>query len=447
MNDLSPPAQPPAPDAFSLDDMRQAWGALNFAERAEGFRLLPREDSEEFFGELDTYHQARLILSLPAGEQKSWVRLLPPDDAADLVQEAPTNEQSRLLELLDAPTRKEVAALLAYAEDDAGGLMNPRYARVRPTMSADEAISYLRKQTRDKIEMLSYVYVLNADQKLLGVVSFRDLFMALPERRVEEIMKENLVSAHEELDQEALSRLFYQHSLMAIPVVDDAGRMKGIVTVDDIVDVVHEEATEDIQKYGGMEALDQPYLQVSLFRMIQKRGGWLSALFLGEMLTATAMSFFEGAIAKAVVLALFVPLIISSGGNSGSQASTLVIRAMALGEVRMMDWWRVVRREILTGLALGVILGGIGFLRISIWGRFFGTYGDKTLPIAVTVAMSLLGVVTFGTLAGSTLPFVLRRLNFDPASASGPFVATLVDVTGLIIYFSVASFVLSGGLF
>jgi magnesium transporter len=259
-------------------------------------------------------------------------------------------------------------------------------------------------------------------------------------------MRTHVVSAGDHLDQEALSRLFTQSDLVAIPIVDAAGCMKGIVTVDDIVDVVQEEATEDIHKFGGLEALDAPYMKVRFGAMVKKRGGWLSALFLGEMLTATAMAFFEDEIARAVVLALFVPLIISSGGNSGSQASTLVIRAMALGEVKLRDWWRVIRRELAVGLVLGVTLGAIGFLRIAIWQAVSPLYGAHYLLVAFTVFGSLVGVVTFGTLSGSLLPFILRRVGFDPASASAPFVATLVDVTGLVIYFSVASVVLRGTL-
>ncbi|HET6346599.1 MAG TPA: magnesium transporter, partial [Myxococcota bacterium] len=416
------------------------------SERAEGFRLLPRTESEEFFSELDAHDLADLISALPAGERRSWMRLLAPDDAADVLQAAPEAAREGLMGLLDEPTRKEVTALLAYAEDDAGGLMNPRYARVRPNMSVDEAISYLRKQTRDRVETMYYVYVLDSDQVLQGVVSFRDLFSAQGHKKVREVMHSDLVTAHEQLDQEAVSRLFSQHSLVAIPVVDSDGHMKGIVTVDDIVDVVHEEASEDMQKFGGMEALEQPYLQIALRSMIKKRAGWLSALFIGEMLTATALGFYEAEIARAVVLALFMPLIISSGGNSGSQASTLVIRAMALGEVRLLDWWRVVRREVAAGLSLGFILGLIGLIRVVIWGRAFNMYGEHYVLVGLTVAGSLLGVVMFGTLAGSMLPFLLRRLGFDPASASAPFVATLVDVTGLIIYFSVASVILGGTL-
>jgi magnesium transporter len=250
----------------------------------------------------------------------------------------------------------------------------------------------------------------------------------------------------EDQDQEEVARLFRKHSLRALPVVDQERRLKGIVTIDDMLDVLQKEATEDIQRFGGVAAIDAPYLTIGLGSMLRKRGGWLSALFLGEMLTATAMAHFEEEIARAVVLALFVPLIISSGGNSGSQASTLVIRAMALGEVRLRDWWRVIRRELVTGFVLGALLGTIGFLRIVIWQAVRPIYGEHYLLIALTVFASLIGVVTFGCLAGSFLPFILRRLRLDPASASAPFVATLVDVTGLVIYFTVAGTILRGTL-
>jgi magnesium transporter len=324
--------------------------------------------------------------------------------------------------------------------------MSPRFARVRPDMSVDEAITYLRKQARQSVETIYYAYVLAPDQRLLGVVSFRDLFTARPEQRVEDVMVRDLVVARDTMDQEEMSRLFAQHDLIAIPVLDAEGRMKGLVTVDDIVDVVQEEATEDIQRLGGSEALDAPYLAVTISQMIRKRGIWLAALFVGELLTATAMGHFEEEISQAVVLALFVPLIISSGGNSGSQATTLVIRAMALGEVKLRDWWRVARREVLSGLGLGLILGSLGVVRILGWNAMFGVYGDHGLALAITVGVTLLGVVMWGCIAGSMLPFVLRRVGLDPASASAPFVATLVDVSGLLIYFSVASVVLRGRL-
>jgi magnesium transporter len=400
---------------------------------------LKRSDAEDFFLGLTAGDMAELLHALPEKERRVWVRLLAPDDAADLLQNAPAEDRDKLIACLDDPTRKEVTALMAYAEDEAGGLMNPRFARVRPDMTVDEAVSYLRRQARENLETIYYVYVADEQQHLLGVVSFRELFIASSDKKVRDVMTSNLVTVGEEVHQEDVSRLFTEEGLMAIPVVDPEGRIKGIVTVDDIVDVVQEEATEDAQKFGGMEALEEPYLQIALGRMIKKRGGWLAALFLGEMLTASAMAFFEDEISRAVVLALFVPLIISSGGNSGSQASTLVIRAMALGEVRLRDWWRVVRRELAVGLALGSMLGLIGFVRIVAWQALWPTYGAHYMRVAETVLFSLIGVVMFGTIAGSVLPFVLRRVGFDPASASAPFVATLVDVTGLVIYFSVGS--------
>jgi magnesium transporter len=313
-------------------------------------------------------------------------------------------------------------------------------------MTVDEAISYVRKQMREQPRTIYYGYVLDAEQHLLGVVSFRELFTATVRTRVAEIMTRQVTTIPEQMDQEAVSHIFSHSHLVALPVVTAEGQMKGIVTVDDVVDVVQEEATEDMQKVGGVEALDAPYLQIELRKMIRKRVGWLSVLFLGEMLTASAMGFFEKEIARAVVLALFIPLIISSGGNSGSQATTLVIRAMALGEIRLRDWWRVIQREVVAGLGLGLVLAVIGFLRIVTWEGLFHTYGPQYLSIAATVSCSLIGVVMWGTIAGSMLPFILRRLGFDPASASAPFVATLVDVSGLVIYFTVAAIILRGRL-
>jgi magnesium transporter len=428
------------------EDLKDAWAVLSLDERLEGLRLLMWGDAEEFIRGLPARDQTELLLATSPQEARAWLRLLPPDDVADVIQATEIEERHRLLALLDNGSRKDVVALLAYAEDDAGGLMNPRYARLRPEMRVDEASSYLRRQALEHAETLYYVYVLDPDQKLLGVVTFRDFFTAQPDRLVRDIMRTDVVTANEDMDQEALSQLFVEHDFIAIPVVDRDGRMKGIVTVDDIVDVVQEEATEDIQKIGGMEALDAPYLEVGFRHMVRKRGGWLAALFIGEMLTATAMAHFEEQIARAVVLALFVPLIISSGGNSGSQASTLVIRAMALQELRLRDWWRVVRRELAAGLSLGALLATIGLVRILAWQGLFHLYGEHYLLIALTVSMSLLGVVMWGTLIGSMLPMLLTRLGFDPASASAPFVATLVDVSGIVIYFTVASLVLGSTL-
>jgi magnesium transporter len=325
--------------------------------------------------------------------------------------------------------------------------MSTRYARLRPQMTADEAVSYLRRQARDKIETIYVAYVVDPELHLLGVVSFRDLFAADPKKVVSEIMETEVVRVSDEMDQETVSRIFAEHDLNAIPVVDKDGKIKGIVTVDDIVDVVQEEATEDAQKFGGMEALDLPYLQSTRREMIVKRARWLTILLIGEMLTATALGFFSDELEKQYVLSLFLPLIISSGGNSGSQASTLVIRAMALGEVRIADWFLVFRREIGIGTVLGAILGSVASVRVIVWG-YFGAYhgpaGDHYVLIGVTVAASLVGCVLWGTLMGSMLPFILRKAGADPASASAPLVATLVDVSGIIIYFTIAKLILTG---
>jgi magnesium transporter len=427
-------------------EIREVWSILSTDERLDAFQHMNRAEADDFFLDLAAQEQAPILRAMPASERRLWFRLLAPDDAADVIQHVPEDERSSFLEMLDEPTRREVTALLAYAEDAAGGLMSPRFARLRPEMTVGEAIRYLQRQAQEKLETIYYAYVLDQEQKLRGVVSFRDLFTAPGDKPLADVMRTNVISVTETMNQEAVARVIAQHDLNAVPVVDAEGRMKGIVTVDDIVDVVEQEATEDIQKLGGMEALDTPYMQTSMLAMIKKRAGWLSALFLGEMLTASAMGHYEEEIARAVVLALFVPLIISSGGNSGSQATTLIIRAMALGEITIKDWWRIVRREFAAGLALGVILAVIGLLRILVWQRLFHTYGDHYLQVAATVALSLVGVVTWGTLSGSMLPFVIRRLGFDPASASAPFVATLVDVSGLIIYFNVAQVVLQGSL-
>jgi magnesium transporter len=428
-------------NALSADELRDAWPLLDREERGDGLRVLQREDAEDFFIALTAADQAALLLHFRPGQRRQWMRLLEPDDVADVVQQAGEVNRSKLLDLLDAPTRKEVTALLAYAEDEAGGLMSTRYARLRPTMTADEAISYLRRQAQDKIETIYYAYVVDPDHHLLGVVSFRDLFASDPKKIVADVMETDVVRVSDEMDQETVSRIFAEHDLTVVPVVDRDGKMKGIVTVDDIVDVVQEEATEDAQKFGGMEALDVPYLASSRRTMVRKRGRWLTILLIGEMLTATALGFFEKELIP--TLALFLPLIISSGGNSGSQASTLVIRAMALGEVRAADWWLVLRRELTIGVSLGALLGSFASVRVMLWGAA-GTYGDHYVLIGMTVASSVTGCVLWGTLAGAMLPFILRKLGADPANASAPLVATLVDVSGIIIYFTVAKLILSG---
>jgi len=431
-------------DWTDVNTLKEHWAELDLPTRKEKFFRLPRVDAEELFLSFGPLGQMELVEELPSQEKRSWIRLLPLDDAADFIQRVPPDARQELLNLLDEGSRREVVGLLAYAEDEAGGLMNPRYIRLRPDMSVEEAIRYLRAQARTPIEVIYYTYVLDYDQKLLGVVSFRELLLASPDKRVREMMKTDLVMVHEEDDREKVSGMFSDHGLMALPVVDEQDRMKGLVTYDDIVDVVQKEATEDIQKLGGMAALDAPYFNTPFWAMMKKRAGWLAVLFLGEMFTTSAMLEFEDEIAKAVVLAVFIPLIISSGGNSGSQASTLIIRSLALREVRLRDWWRVLLREMGAGLALGGLLGLIGLLRVIVWQQYLPTYGEHYLLLGITVAVSLVGVVMWGTLSGAMLPFILRKVGFDPASASAPLVATLVDVFGVILYFTLASAILKG---
>jgi magnesium transporter len=439
-------AQPEPGTGLLAEDLRDAWASLVGQERVEGFRLLEASEAEDLFHSLESRDQSALLLMMRDPERQLWLRQLAPDDAADLIQAGPLEEREALLRVLDAPTRAEVVALLTYAEDEAGGLMSPRYVRLRPDMSVDEAIAYLRRAARERVETIYYIYVVDTDHRLVGVVSFRELFAARPESRVRDVMHREVISVLADLDQEAVANVIADSKLMAVPVLDAEGRIQGIVTVDDIVDVVREEATEDIQKIGGTQALDAPYLQVGLLEMVRKRGIWLTVLFVGQLLTASAMIHYQSEIARALVLALFIPLVISSGGNSGSQASTLVIRAMAMQEVRLRDWSRVLRRELAVGLLLGIILGVIGFLRVFFWPRREVEYGEHFALVGLTVSLSLVWIVMWGAVAGSMLPFLLRRLGFDPASASAPFVATLVDVTGLVIYFSVATIVLSGTL-
>lgn len=457
-------------DQLSIDELRDAWPLLDLAERGDGLRVLQREDAEEFFIQLPARDQADLLLHFRPGQRRQWMRMLEPDDVADLIQQGGEANRKTLLALLDDPTRKEVVALLKYAEDEAGGLMSTRYARLRPEMSADEAVLYLRRQARAKLETIYVAYVLDPAQRLLGVVSFRDLFAADSAKTVAEIMVTEVVRVSDEMDQETVSRVFAEHDLNVVPVVDEDGKMKGIVTVDDIVDVVQEEATEDAQKFGGLEALDMPYLESTRREMFIKRGKWLALLLVGEMFTTLPLGFFEDKLHKVTLLALFLPLIVSGGGNSGSQASTLIIRAMALDEIRPADWWLVLRRELLMGLALGGLLGAIAAIRVVVWGAagaysepirvaidtanhvlatgeglaFHATASNHVGLIGLTVAIAVAGCVTWGTLSGAMLPFLLKKIGADPASASAPLVATIVDVSGIAIYLTAATLVLTG---
>jgi magnesium transporter len=350
-----------------------------------------------------------------------------------------------LLSLLTPEERAVAMTLLGYPEGTVGRLMTPDYIAVREHWSVQDVLDYVREHGRDS-ETLSMIYVIDERGRLIDDIRIRSFLLAPLTSHVSDLMDYRFVALKAIDDQEAAVSVFRREDRTALPVTDSAGILIGIVTIDDVLRVAEAQATKEIQRIGGSAALDEPYIKIALLRMIKKRAGWLVILFLGEMFTASAMGFFEKEIERAVVLALFVPLIISSGGNSGSQASTLVIRALAIGEIRLRDWWRVIQREIVTGLALGAILGTIGFLRVSVWSAFTSLYGPHWFLIALTVGISLVGIVLWGTMIGSILPFILRRLGFDPATSSAPFVATLVDVTGLVIYFSIAFVILRGTL-
>lgn len=428
--------------AFEIGSLMCEMPAQN---RVLAFRVLPRELAADAFEYLPFDIQQELLRSLGQEEVAEILDEMAPDDRTVLLDELPGTVTHQLLNLLNPDERRIAVQLLGYEEDTIGRLMTPDYVRLRSDWTVQHALEHIRRYGHDS-ETLNLVYVVDDNGKLIDDIRIRKLLLAPPGASVADLMDDTSISLKATDDQETAVEAMRRSDLTALPVTDSDGVLIGIVTIDDILDVAQEEATEDIQKFGGMEALDEPYLKIAFSRMVRKRAGWLVILFLGEMLTATAMGFFEKEIEKAVVLALFVPLIISSGGNSGSQAATLVIRAMALTEVTLRDWWRVMRREVFTGLALGTILGTIGFLRISLWSAFSNMYGEHWLLVALTVGISLIGIVLWGTLSGSMLPFILRRAGLDPATSSAPFVATLVDVTGLVIYFAVAIVVLQGTL-
>ena len=323
--------------------------------------------------------------------------------------------------------------------------MTPDFVSVRKEWTLRHVLDHVRTHGRDS-ETLNVIYVVNGNNRLIDDLRIREILLAPLHAVVSDLCDNRFVSLNASDDKKEAVKVFRQYDRTVLPVIDSHGRLVGIVTLDDVLDVAEEEATREIQKFGGLEALDEPYMSTPLLEMIRKRATWLVILFVGEMLTATAMGYFEHEISRAVVLALFVPLIISSGGNSGSQAATLIIRALALGEVKLRDWWRVMRREVLSGLLLGLILGTIGFVRIALWSAFSSLYGEHWMLVGLTVSCSLLGIVLWGTITGSMLPFILKWLGMDPATSSAPFVATLVDVTGLIIYFSVALVILHGTL-
>jgi magnesium transporter len=444
-------------------DLAELIADLPENEQVVVFRLLPHQAAADTFEYLDVEVQQNLLRAMGKEETARVINGMSPDDRTALLEELPSAAVAQLVRLLSPEERAIAQALLNYPENSVGRLMTPDFISVPEHWTVGQVFDFIRKNGQDS-ETLNVLYVVDEKGRLIDDVRIREFLLKPLDCRVAEIHDQAFVALKVTDDQEVAVEMFKKYDRNTLPVVDSSGVLVGIVTVDDVIDVIEEEATEDIQKLGGVEALDEPYSTISMWRLVQKRGGWLAALFLGELLTASAMTHFQGEIEKAAVVALFLPLIISSGGNSGSQASTLIIRAMALGEIELKDWWRVMRRELTCGLILGLFLGLIGVFRIHVWqmigfvnyntnaafveGGQRATYNIPGLyhQIALTVGVALVGVVLWGTLCGAMLPFLLRKLKLDPATISAPLVATLVDVTGLVIYFSVASLVLRGTL-
>lgn len=444
-------------------DIAEILSGLDVADAAVGFRFLQRDDAAQAFAYLTPEAQESLISKMSTEQVVNVVEAMSPDDRAKLVDELPEEVAQRIVASLSPESRKVTQAILGYPPRSVGRLMTPDYVRLRPGWTVAEALSHIRKYGRDA-ETINVVYVIDNEGRLIDDMRLRSLLLADPSAKIEDLMNRSFVTLRADQPQHEAVELMQRYDRTALPVVDSRGALVGIVTADDVADVAQQETTEDIQKMGGMEALDEPYSSISMWRLLKKRGVWLAVLFLGELLTASAMAYFQAEIEKAAVVALFLPLIISSGGNSGSQASTLIIRAMALGELTLKQWWWVMRRELACGLLLGVFLGLIGMTRIHLWqwlrianydsNRAYiqeDTHGAYNIPglyhhIALAVGIALVGVVLWGTIVGAMLPFILRRLRLDPATISAPLVATLVDVTGLIIYFTVAMVVLRGTL-
>jgi magnesium transporter len=430
---------------WPLQEIADAMLELPVADQATVLSILPPSAAAGLFEYLPTPAQQALIPAIPKDDFAALLNVMAPDDRTLFLSELPGYSTRELLTLLAPEERRQAEKLLAYPEDSVGRLMTPDYVAVRAEWTTQQVLDHVRVYGRDS-ETLDVLYVIDDGGVLTDDIRVRELLLVPVTTRVADLMNRRSTALRATDTQRSAVEVFRRADRTALPVVDDQGLLIGIVTVDDVLDAAEEMATRDVQRIGGSEVLGEAYLAISTRRMIRKRAGWLVVLFIGETLTATAMGFFEAEIARAVVLALFVPLIISSGGNSGSQASTLVIRALALGELATDDWWRVARRELVSGLTLGMILGAIGFGRIAVWSVFTNLYGPQWMLVAITVGAALVGVVLWGALVGSMLPFGLRRLGFDPATSSAPLVATLVDVTGLVIYFSIAVFVLRGSL-
>ncbi len=441
-------------DAVTLREVLNHWMPADLGDLLED--LTPEESlvvlealnpelAAQAFEHVEAAEQHEILKILPESQLVRILNAMSPDDRTALFEREPREEIERLLTILTPSEQRVARSLLSYGEGTVGRLMTPDFIAIRAGWTVNQVLDYVRRYGKDS-ETLNVVYVTDDDDRLIDDIRIREILLAQPERKVSELMDSRYIALAVTDEEADAVGVFRKYDRTALPVIDSRQKLLGIVTIDDVLDVAEEEATREIQMFGGLEALDEPYIDTPLWEMVRKRAAWLVVLFLGELLTASAMGYFDAELHRAMVLALFIPLIISSGGNSGSQAATLIVRALGVGEVTLGDWWLVMRREIVSGLALGIVLGTIGFLRISIWSQFTNIYGDYPYLVALTVALSLVGIVMWGTLSGAMLPFILKRLGFDPAKSSAPFVATLVDVTGLVIYFSVALVILRGTL-
>lgn len=409
------------------------------------FKMLLPDKAVKVFEYLPLKNQKEILLTLPSNQVAALLNALAPDDRTQLLIELPSDLVNQLLKYLSPEERALSIKLLGYPQNSVGRLMTPDYIAIKMDWTVKQVLDFIRTEGHDS-ETVNVIYAVDESGKLVDDFRIRQFLFASLDAKVESLADHLFLALNVEDNEEKAINLFRRYDRVALPVLDTHGILLGIVTIDDIIDVAIKEDTEDMQKIGGVQALKEPYMDTPFLSLIRKRVGWLIILFVGETLTASAMGYFQDEITKAVVLALFVPLIISSGGNAGSQASTLIIRAIALEEVKLRDWWRIMHREIFSGLFLGFILGLIGFFRISLWSIFSGIYGEHWLLVAFTVFFALIGVVLWGTLMGAMFPFLLKKCGFDPAVSSAPFVATMVDVTGLIIYFSIAMFILRGTL-
>jgi magnesium transporter len=443
----SPDAIAAETDELHAKDLADVAQALPPDLVAPFLSALPVERAADVLEYLNEDLRSEVLETMSVRQAAELVTEMTPDDRADTLEGLEEETTEEILSEFPAAERAETEKLLAYDPDSAGGLMTTEFVSVSQDTPVDETLAAVRRIARsERREAMNTIYTTDSAGRVQGVMSLRELLAAPEGGKVSDIAWQEVQTVPVTADREEVARLVREYDLVAVPVVDESGVIQGVVTVDDVIDALVEEHTEDVQRFGGMEALDMPYTQIGFFSMIGKRAPWLAALFLSEMLTTTAMGHFQSELEKAVVLALFVPLIISSGGNSGSQATSLIIRSLALGEIKLRDWWRIMLRELPSGLVLGAILGLMGIARILIWQQLGIAHYQHPNLLALTIGVSLVGVVTFGSLAGSMLPFVLQRLGFDPASASAPFVATLVDVTGLSIYFYVALLILRGTL-